>query len=101
MTHRAQVCMQVHGQVLAGWSLNQLGQAAQQAAAHGSAGEASAAAATLQRLDTFLAANWQAYVEFAEAMVQQVRCALGAVDVHSCGLCLRMDRGYLSILPTQ
>jgi hypothetical protein len=63
---------QVHGQVLAGWSLHQLTQAAQQAGV-GSAGESSAD--TLRRLDTFLAANWQAYLEFAESMVQQVRSA--------------------------
>lgn len=64
---------QVHGQVLAGWSLHQLFQAAQQAGV-GSVGQPSTAD-TLRRLDTFLAANWQAYLEFAESMVQQVRSA--------------------------
>lgn len=47
--------------------MNQLAQAAQEAAG-GSPGDAPAA--TLQRLDTFLAANWQAYLEFAENMLQ-------------------------------
>jgi hypothetical protein len=64
---------QVHGRVLAGWSLHQLLQAAQQPCVD-SAGEPSAAD-TLRRLDTFLAANWQAYLEFAEGMVQQVQSA--------------------------
>lgn len=63
--------LQVHGQVLASWSLNQMALAAQQATSSSSA-HSSAAAGTLNRLDTFLAANWQAYLEFAQGMVQQV-----------------------------
>lgn len=50
--------------------LNQMARAAQQQA-EGPAG-ASEGKQTLQRLDTFLAANWQAYVEFTEDMVKQV-----------------------------
>lgn len=61
--------LQVHGQVLEGWMLNQLAQAAQQRAQ----GAAADAAQTLRRLDTFLAAIWQAYVEFTEDMAKQVR----------------------------
>lgn len=81
--------------MLAGWSLNQLGQAAQQAAAHGSAGESSAAAAaTLQRLDTFLAVNWLAYVEFAEGMVRQVGVCSTA-HLASCRLCLESRQHHL------
>lgn len=59
--------------------MNQLAQAAQQAAG-GSSGDAPAA--TLQRLDTFLAANWQAYSEFAENMLQ-VRPAQSSLPARS------------------
>lgn len=69
--------MQAHGRLLASWSLSQLALAAQQTAAGGSE---SAAASTLTRLDTFLAANWQAYIEFAQLMSQQV----GSAPSHSC-----------------
>jgi hypothetical protein len=62
--------LQVHGQVLEGWMLNQMARAAQHA---GGLAAGSEGLQILQRLDTFLAANWQAYVEFTEDMVKQVR----------------------------
>jgi hypothetical protein len=55
---------QAHGEVLAAWSLAQLSQAAQQG---GAAGDA-----MLRRLDTFLAANWQAYADFVADVLTKV-----------------------------
>jgi hypothetical protein len=80
---------QVHGQVLAGWTLNQMAMAAQQAAqecSSSSAGVGQAAAGTLSRLDTFLAANWQAYVEFADGIMLQVRRAVMYASAGQCGV---------------
>jgi hypothetical protein len=82
-------CRQVHGHVLAGWTLNQMALAAQQAAqesSNSSAGVNQAAAGTLSRLDTFLAANWQAYVEFADCIMQQVCRVAMYATAGQCGM---------------
>lgn len=101
--------VQAHGDVLQGWMLAQLQLAASQSSAMTTAGTAAAqagvsaagahaasdggsgfgggaAADTLRRLDTFLAANWQLYEEFVADLVHKV-CGTAAA-VCSNALCL-------------
>jgi hypothetical protein len=89
--------LQAHGEVLQGWAVAQLQLASSQAnsssssAAMGPSGSEEgmdgSADYTMRRLDTFLAANWQMYEEFAADVLHKVRamhtCVCGC-DAHLC-----------------
>lgn len=84
--------VQAHGAVLQGWAAAELRLAAGRAgrirtvngAAETQGGLANdSAAATLRRVDTFLAANWQMYEEFAAEVLHKVSfCFLWSQQQH-------------------
>jgi hypothetical protein len=83
--------LQAHGEVLQGWAVAQLRLAASQASSSSSSNTAATGPSgseegmtdstvdTLRRMDTFLAANWQMYEEFAAEVLHKVRAVNSCV----------------------